>query len=195
MSLLLPTASVPKVTDITPELIRAMDADSILLDVDNTLALHGSQLPFPGTVEWAHRMRGAGIRIILISNNFRRRVEPFAKKYGLPFLSLSLKPFPAAYRRAVRTLGIRREDAVAVGDQIFTDVIGANLAGVKSLLLVPEEEEETLSFRIRRALEKPIRRKLAERGCGANISTGEDENGTQKNPDPSRTEPQHDRRA
>ena len=160
----LPTASVPKVTDITPELIRAMGADSILLDVDNTLALHGSQVPFPGTVEWAHGMREAGIRILLLSNNFRRRVEPFAEQYGLPFLSLSLKPFPAAYRRAARTLGIRREEAVAVGDQIFTDVVGANLAGVKSILLVPEKEEKSLSFRIRRALEKPIRRKIEE--CG-----------------------------
>lgn len=166
MSVFLPTASVPKVTDITPKLIRAMGVDSILLDVDNTLALHGSQVPFPGTVEWAHRMSEAGIRIILLSNNFRRRVEPFAGKYGLPFLSLSLKPFPAAYRRAVRTLGIRREEAVAVGDQIFTDVVGANLAGVRSILLAPEKEEGSVSFRIRRALEKPIRRKIEECGRG-----------------------------
>lgn len=106
LSLFLPTVSVGKATDITPELIRAMDANAILLDVDNTLALHGSQTPFPGTVEWAKHMRKAGIRLVLVSNNFKKRVEPFAAKYGLPFLSLSLKPFPAAYHRAVRRLGV-----------------------------------------------------------------------------------------
>lgn len=166
MSLFLPTVSVKRVTDITEDLIRGMRANSILLDVDNTLAPHGSQIPFPGTVEWAHRLRGAGIRIIILSNNFRKRVEPFARQYGLPFLSLSLKPLPAAYHRAVRRLGISAEEAVVVGDQIFTDVAGANLAGIKSILLVPVGRESSWSFRLRRSLEKPIRRKIEESGTG-----------------------------
>ena len=143
-----------------------MDANSVLLDVDNTLALHGSQVPFPGTVEWARRLRGAGIRIVILSNNFRERVGPFAAQYGLPFLSLSLKPLPAAYRRAVRALGAARREAVVVGDQIFTDVVGANLAGIKSILLVPAGRETSWSFRVRRALEEPIRRKIEESGIG-----------------------------
>ncbi|WP_411677660.1 YqeG family HAD IIIA-type phosphatase [Caproicibacter sp.] len=170
MSLFLPTVSVGKATDITPELIRAMNANAILLDVDNTLALHGSQTPFPGTVEWAKQMRKAGIRLVLVSNNFQKRVEPFAAKYGLPFLSLSLKPFPAAYHRAVRRLGVEPEEAVVVGDQIFTDVFGANWAGIKSILLVPAGMEQSLSFRLRRALEKPIRRKIKEKGYGSQFT-------------------------
>lgn len=147
-----------------------MDANAILLDVDNTLALHGSQTPFPGTVEWAKHMRKAGIRLVLVSNNFKKRVEPFAAKYGLPFLSLSLKPFPAAYHRAVRRLGVEPGEAVVVGDQIFTDVFGANWAGIKSILLVPAGMEQSLSFRLRRALEKPIRRKIKEKGCGSQFT-------------------------
>lgn len=164
MPLLLPTASVSKVVDISPELIHAMKANSILLDVDNTLALHGSQTPFPGTVEWAKRMRKAGIRLILVSNNFKKRVEPFAAKYDLPFLSLSIKPFPVAYHRAARRLGVRHDEAVVVGDQIFTDVFGANWAGMKSILLVPVSEEASVSFRLRRWLEKPIREKIKKSG-------------------------------
>ena len=166
MSLFLPTVSVRKVTDITEDLIRGMHANAILLDVDNTLALHGSQIPLPGTVEWAARLRGAGIRIMILSNNFRKRVEPFARQYGLPFLSLSLKPLPAAYRRAARRLGVAARETVAVGDQIFTDVVGANLAGIQSILLVPVGGERSWSFRLRRRLEKPIRRKIEESGAG-----------------------------
>jgi uncharacterized protein len=164
LSLFLPTVSVERATDITPELVRSLHANTILLDVDNTLALHGSQTPFPGTIAWAQNMRAAGIRLILVSNNFKKRVEPFAAKYDLPFLALSLKPFPAAYHRAVRRLGAEPEEAVVVGDQIFTDVFGANWAGMKSILLVPVGEEQSLSFRLRRALEKPIREKIKASG-------------------------------
>lgn len=155
--MLLPTVAVDKVTDITPELIHAMKANSIILDVDNTLALHGSPEPLEGTVEWVHYMRSKNIHVIIMSNNIKKRVAPFAKKYDLPFLYLSLKPVPVAYHLAARRMGVRPRDAVVVGDQIFTDVIGANLAWMKSILLKPVCKEKSLSFTIRRNLEKPIR--------------------------------------
>lgn len=170
MTLFLPTIAVNEVTDITPELIRSMGASAILLDVDNTLAPHGSQVPFPGTVEWTQHIQSAGIKIIIMSNNFKKRVGPFAGKFGLPFISCSLKPFSSAYFRAISRLGVKRADAVVVGDQIFTDVLGANLAHIKSILLVPRGEEHSLSFSVRRALEKPIRKKIAGSGCDKNIS-------------------------
>ncbi len=160
MALFLPTAAVDKVTDITPELIRAMKANSVILDVDNTLAIHGSQDPFEGTVEWTQYMRSHNINIIIMSNNSKERVAPFAAKYDLPFMYLSLKPIPIAYHLAVRKMGVRRRDAVVVGDQIFTDVIGANLAFMKSILLVPVGGETSLSFAIRRGLEKPLRQRI-----------------------------------
>lgn len=166
MALFLPTAAVERVTDVTPEQVRSMGANAVLLDVDNTLAVHGSQTPFPGTVEWTWRMRKSGIRIMIMSNNSRERVAPFAALYDLPFISMAFKPLPAAYRRAVHKLGAVRSETVAVGDQIFTDVAGANLARVKSILVAPAAEEQSLSFRIRRFLERPVRRKLAGRKAG-----------------------------
>lgn len=166
MALFLPTAAVEKVTDITPELVRSLRADALLLDVDNTLAMHGSQTPFSGTVEWAGRMRASGFSIMIMSNNYKERVAPFAAQYGLPFISMAMKPLPAAYRRAIRKLGAQRKKAVVVGDQIFTDIVGANLAHVKSILLVPSQKESSLSFRIRRFLEKPIRKRIAQRQNG-----------------------------
>ncbi|HCR43356.1 MAG TPA: YqeG family HAD IIIA-type phosphatase [Ruminococcaceae bacterium] len=162
MRLFLPTLAADKVTDITPELIRSIGGSALLLDVDNTLAPHGSQVPFPGAAEWTRRMRDAGIKIIIMSNNFKKRVEPFAKKLGLPFISCSMKPLPGMYLNAVSSLGAERGDAVVVGDQVFTDILGANIARLKSILLTPRGEESSLSFSVRRALEKPVRKKIAE---------------------------------
>nr|WP_319488003.1 YqeG family HAD IIIA-type phosphatase [uncultured Caproiciproducens sp.] len=166
MALFLPTVAVDKVTDITPELIRAMKVRAIILDVDNTLAVHGSQVPFDGTIEWSQFMLENGISIIIMSNNFRKRVEPFAAKYGLPFMSLSLKPIPFAYYRAIRKMGVKRKEVVVVGDQVFTDVIGSNLSFMKSILLVPMGKEKSFSFAIRRGLEKPIRYIIKATGRG-----------------------------
>lgn len=167
MALLLPTVAVNSVTDITPELICAMNASAIILDVDNTLAVHGSQVPLEGSIDWVKRMRSENIKIIIVSNNLKRRVAPFAAKYDLPFLHLACKPFPPAYFRAVHKMGVRRRDVVVVGDQIFTDVIGANLSFMKSILLVPMAEEGSISFRIRRSVEKPLRYLIKKTGRGA----------------------------
>ena len=109
MALLLPTVAVETLLDVTPELLASMGVDTVLLDVDNTLAYHGSQEPFPGTVEWTHELRSRGFRVMILSNNFAKRVAPFAEKYDLPFLSFSIKPLPIAYFRAIHKLGARRE--------------------------------------------------------------------------------------
>ena len=101
-----------------------------------------------------------------MSNNFKKRVEPFAAKYKLPFMYLSLKPLPLAYFRAVHKLGVKHKEVVVVGDQIFTDIIGSNFSFMKSILLVPMGKEKSLSFTIRRGFEKPLRYiiKVSKRG-------------------------------
>lgn len=171
MAFLLPTAAVKRAAEITPELVRAMRATALILDVDNTLALHGSPKPFEGTVEWVQYMREKGIRMIILSNNSRQRVAPFAAQYGLPFLHCACKPFPFAYHAAARRLGVRPRDAVVVGDQVFTDIVGANLALMKSILLTPLDitpagGETSRSFAVRRRLEQPVRRRIARSGRG-----------------------------
>lgn len=162
MPLLTPSAVLDRVTDIAPPLLHTLGAETLLLDVDNTLAPDGSQEPFPGAVEWTWKMREAGFQIMILSNNFRDRVEPFAMKFGLPCLCMAMKPLPFGYLAAARRLKTVRKKAVVVGDQIFTDVLGASLAGMKSVLLTPAKEEDSFSFRVRRALEKPIRKKLKQ---------------------------------
>lgn len=164
MAILLPTACVEQVTDITLEMLRALGIRALILDADNTLSGHGSQKPFPGAVEWTRELTAAGIQMTIVSNNVEKRIAPFAAQFSLPYASMALKPFPAGYRRAMRAMGSRREETAAVGDQVYTDILGANLTGVKSILVVPKGEESILRFGWRRALEKPVRRKAERLG-------------------------------
>ena len=161
MALRYPTRMLHSITDITPEFLSSLGITALLLDVDNTLSEHDSQSPYPGSLEWVLSMRENGIQMIILSNNTRERVEPFAAKYKLPFLTFAMKPLPIGYLRAVHRLGIPHRNCAAVGDQVFTDIVGANLCRIKSILLEPILEETGRSFRIRRKLERPIRAKMA----------------------------------
>lgn len=164
MALRLPTVSTKGLLDITPELLRKMKVKAILLDVDNTLSHHGSQTPFDGAVEWTKQMQAEGFKLIIVSNNTRERITPFAKLFDLPFIWRACKPLPIGYQKAAKRLGVKFKEAVIVGDQVFTDIIGANALGMKSILLEPAEEEHGWSFRVRRNLEVSVRAKAKKKG-------------------------------
>lgn len=161
MLLFLPTVAIEKVTDITPQLVRKMKAKALIVDADNTMAVHNSPEPLEGTVEWVKEMQRSGIRVVMMSNNFKKRVADLADRYKIPYIALSLKPLPVSYLRATRKLGVKHREAIVVGDQIMTDIFGANLSLMKSILLVPTGKENSRSFDVRRKFEKPFR-KLTE---------------------------------
>lgn len=160
MSLLIPTGYVHRVTDITAEDLSALQIRALLVDIDNTLAVPDSQTPLPGTLAWGCALQDAGFRMILMSNNSEERVRPFARLYGLPFFPMSRKPLPGAFLCAARQLGIDKRESVVIGDQVYTDILGANLAGMKSVLTDPVLAEPSLSFRLRRRMERPVREKM-----------------------------------
>lgn len=163
MAIFRPTAMKRGIADLTPEFLQSLGVKALLLDVDNTIAAYSSHQPLPGAVEWAKGMVDAGFRVIIVSNNFKKRVAPFAAKFGLGYISFALKPFPFGYLKARALLKMKRSECAIVGDQIFTDVIGANLCGMKSVLLSPIEPEDGVTFRIRRHFEKKLRPKYKER--------------------------------
>ena len=159
-NLLMPTVAVRNVTDITVGLIRKLDIDAILLDVDNTLAPPTSHIPYEGVQEWIDMLKENGIQVVICSNNYRKRVKPFSDSVGLDCVAMSLKPFPFGFNRAKRKLKEKPQSVLVVGDQIYTDVLGANLAGMKSVLLVPRDKEKGLTIGIRRKLEVKVRKKI-----------------------------------
>ena len=162
MRIAYPTVSLQNILAVTPELLREIGVTALILDVDNTLSLHGSQSPAEGTVEWSWNMRQNGIKMMILSNNTRDRVRPFAAQYGLDFFSRGCKPLPFGYRSAARKMHVERKSVAVVGDQIFTDVLGANLCGMKSILLEPIQKEGSFSFRLRRKMERGIRNRLQQ---------------------------------
>ena len=156
MTLFLPTAIHKRITDIKIETLENLKIEALLLDVDNTLSTHHGTVLVEGLTDWLRLMQDNGYKIIIVSNSKRFRIEPFAKRINLPFISLACKPLPFGYRKAVKELGVKKQNCAIIGDQIFTDVLGAKFYKIKSLLVRPIKEETGLSFRIRRYFEKKI---------------------------------------
>lgn len=154
--LLKPDIKLHGITDITVEILNKFNIKALLLDVDNTMSTHHGQALTEGLLEWIDRMNKNGIKLMVLSNSKRKRIEPFAERISLPFISLGCKPLPTGYLRGVRALGEKRKNVAIVGDQIFTDILGGNIVGVKTVLLTPIKLEDGLSFKIRRNLEKKI---------------------------------------
>ena len=167
MGLFNPYCIFERTTKITPEFLKEQGITNLLLDVDNTLTTHDNPEPSPGIPEWVAAMRESGIGMVIISNNNKERVEPFAAKLGLPFTSMSCKPLPYGYIKGMKILGSNRKNTAMVGDQIFTDVMGANLTGMKSFMVLAILAEDSAGFKFKRKIEKGFVDKYLKKQGGA----------------------------
>lgn len=157
-----PTYVFDKVGEITPEFLHKKQIKGLLLDLDNTLTTHNNPVPSQSSLDWLDKMRAAGIKLMIVSNNHAPRVTPFAEQLGLEFVSEGKKPLTFGYTRAIKRLGLEKRNVAAVGDQIFTDVLGSNLKGIRSIFVFPIEPETSLPFRFKRAIEKAFLPKKPE---------------------------------
>ncbi len=143
-----------RITDITVDDLKSIGVTALMLDVDNTMSTHGGQVLTDGLLEWITLMQSNGIKLTVLSNARKSRVEPFANKISLDFIHLGLKPLPFGYFRAAKSLKTKRKHTAIVGDQLFTDMLGGFLSGVKKILLTPILPEDKPSFILRRKIEK-----------------------------------------
>lgn len=164
MSILQPDMLIPRVTDISYDMLKQRNIKGLILDVDNTLSTHGGQKPLEGLLEWIEHMKKRGIKLIILSNATYKRVEPFAKRIGLDFISMGLKPLATGYIRCLKRLNLKARNTAIVGDQLFTDILGANLIGIYTIKVEPIYPEEGKSFIIRRRLENKILAKRNSKG-------------------------------
>ena len=164
MPLFAPTIIFERITCITPEFLRARGIRALILDVDNTLTAHGSQELPSDVAAWLDVMRAAGVKLTIASNTMPGRVAPFAKRVGLDYQAFCCKPSPLGLRRARRAMGVPRHAVALVGDQIFTDALGANLYGIPVLLVQPMQQDTKATIRLKRALEKPVLARYYRKG-------------------------------
>jgi len=155
---LLPTARCDSVLELTPEVLRSMGVTLVLADLDNTLVKYGQRMPEPEVLAWRDSLRKSGIILFLLSNSRKpRRARDLAKVLECPYLGHAGKPGTKGFHTVLKRTGRGAKEAAMVGDQIFTDVLGANRAGIRSILVQPIELKGNPGRYLRYAVEGPFR--------------------------------------
>lgn len=149
-----------RVSDIELHLVQDWHIQGIALDLDNTIVPWHTSDVAPGVPAWLTRMRAAGFRFCLVTNNLGARVREVAHELNVPLVVGALKPLPLAFVLAARELKAARSQTLVVGDQLFTDVLGAKLLGMRVIVVKPVAKREYLSTKMLRILEARIYAKL-----------------------------------
>lgn len=142
------------VADIDLEALRRQGVDTLLMDLDNTLLPRDSSIMPDELVAWSASLAEKGFRVCLVSNNWHQRVHEVAAELGLPLVAKAVKPLPFAFLRALRLMGVKRRQCAIVGDQMFTDVLGGKLLGVRTIMVLPLSESDLPHTLMLRHVEK-----------------------------------------
>ncbi|MGM9551790.1 MAG: YqeG family HAD IIIA-type phosphatase [Clostridia bacterium] len=158
---LYPKLHVENIKSITASILKEKGMEAVVLDIDNTLVPHNDPNPTKEVMDFLSDMKENNIKICVVSNNNKKRVESFAKKIGIEyFVADALKPRAYGYLEASRIMEVLPSKTAAIGDQLFTDILGGNRAGCYSVLVDPiDPKSEPFYIKLKRVLEKLFLRK------------------------------------
>lgn len=141
---------------ITPDFLTRLGIRLIICDIDNTLVPYEIPEPTPEIMAWMSALVAANIKPVFVSNNHPPRAERFNKPLGFTVYADAKKPLTMALTRALAENGVKPNEAAALGDQIFTDVLAGQFRGTHTLLVPPIKDKNNWFFRTKRILERPF---------------------------------------
>ncbi|HWL13417.1 MAG TPA: YqeG family HAD IIIA-type phosphatase [Ureibacillus sp.] len=161
---LLPREFVTTVFEITPEKLAALGIKGVITDLDNTLIEWDRPDATEEIATWMKLMQDAGIRVIIASNNNQERVKKFAEPLGIPFIARARKPLGAAYYAAMKEIRLKSNEVAMVGDQLLTDIMGANRLKLYTFLVRPVAESDGFVTLFNRFIERRVFNSLKRKG-------------------------------
>lgn len=127
----------------------------VIFDIDNTLVPHGAPAD-DRAMQFFDRLRAIGFQSVLLSNNKEPRVKMFHDDVHVPYIFKAGKPSVKGYLKAIEMMELTKEQVLFVGDQLFTDVWGANRSGVTTYLVKPIHPKEEIQIVLKRKLERIV---------------------------------------
>ncbi len=155
--MLKPHIRVNSVHDVTPAFLADLGLEGVLVDVDDTLLAAKAEHVDDSVYAWFDLLAASSVPVVILSNGSRERVKAIAARAGVPGLHLAGKPFAWAFKRGLELLGdVKAAKTAMVGDQLFTDVLGANRAGLTTVLVRPLSPGKLPHTRMVRRLERMV---------------------------------------
>ncbi len=155
-----PTSYMPRISDIDYVQLRADGVRGVIVDLDNTLVGYRSLTPDAQDADWVLQAANHGIRVIMVTNNSTPWAVGVAAQLEIPIVANAHKPLGRGFRRALELLELTRESVIVIGDQLFTDVLGARIFGLRVILVDPLVRHDPLNTLPLRIAERWLLRKF-----------------------------------
>lgn len=157
LDIFVPDRIIKSYQQLTLEDLKKDNIKLFLCDIDNTLAKPDEPDMSEDALIYLKEIKDAGIEVVLISNNTEDRVKRFNHGLNLKIYPMALKPFPKVYKKIKKDFShIKTEEMLSLGDQVLTDVLGSNLAGIKVVLTKRVVEKDLIFTKLNRLLENLI---------------------------------------
>ena len=151
----MPTMMTPALTDLTAEFLKQKNIRLLMLDFDNTIVPYTTSVPTPQMESWLREMAASDVQLCVVSNSHKDRVKIFCHQYGIDCITHANKPFSEGIRECLERYQMEPTECALVGDQIFTDTLGANCTGVTSIL-VKAIDNHNIWLKLRHVAEMPF---------------------------------------
>ena len=152
--MLKPKAQFEKITDISAEFLKKNKIKALILDVDNTL-MDLDRKPLEDIENWVKTLKKSNIKICIASNSIKKhKVENIANKLDVPYIYFATKPLKRGLKKARKLLNTDSKNIAEIGDQVFTDVLGANRMKMFSILTEPLSGEKNIFGKLKRKIER-----------------------------------------
>lgn len=154
-----PLALVPRISAVSFDELSENGIQGLIVDLDDTLVGHRRPHPDECDAAWIAEALQRGFKVVIVSNNVRAWVESIANRLNVGFVHKALKPFPGGFQRALKILGTPKGATLVIGDQVFTDFLGARLLGLRSIVTEPLVVRRDFWMRLLRWLERRVMRR------------------------------------
>ncbi|WP_128895879.1 YqeG family HAD IIIA-type phosphatase [Longirhabdus pacifica] len=159
-----PSLIVNSIYDIDLVEFKKKGYNAIIVDLDNTLVGSNEAYATPELEKWFEQAKAHHFKVMVVSNNKKKRVSAFAEPLQVPFIYQARKPIASAFIEALSVLDAKPEQTMMVGDQLLTDVLGGNRQGMFTILVNPVSNVEGVMTRVNRKVERIIKSRLKKKG-------------------------------
>ncbi len=160
----LPSDYVKHFYSITPEYLKERGIKAVITDLDNTLVGFDEAHANEVVLNWFKSMNENDVKVTIVSNGNKTRVSEFCDPHDIDYIFSAKKPLGRAFRKAVRMMNVESADTVMIGDQLMTDVFGANRAGLESILVLPVKKKDGWATVLNRRIERRIMKYFDRKG-------------------------------
>lgn len=164
MDIFVPDIYAKSIFTIDYDKLKERNIKCILFDLDNTLAPVSVKEPDKKTKDLMVRLEDKDFKVIILSNSRKPRVQPFKEQFNIDAAHTAMKPLKRKYKKIMKMYNLKDCEIAAVGDQLLTDVFGANRMGFTSILVNPISTSDFFFTKINRNIENYIMKKMGKRG-------------------------------